>query len=166
MSFHSLALWSCLLPSFSGKVSQDRARLPPASSSLSFQVKSTPSGHSASSPVILARYSGKSLRGLSYMFMAEPTCLARVMKWAALLSHTSPLGLGCRFSSVSIIWICYRIKLSSPSWCRAKSIYWHWVVVKESIVFICRASSQNGKLMLQRPKLLDGFQARVFKRQN
>ena len=91
------------------------------------------------------------------MLMAEPTYLARVMKWTALLSHTSALELGCRFSFVSIIWICYRIKLCSPSRCRAKSIYRHWVVVKESIMFIAGLQARMGRSCLKDPNSLMAF---------
>ena len=38
----------------------------------------------------------------------------------------------------------------------------HWVVVKESTVFISGPSKKNKCLMLKRPKL-NGFQGRVFK---
>ena len=46
----------------------------------------------------------------------------------------------------------------------AKPVYWLLVVVTEHTTFIERApSKENEQLMLKRPKLLDVFQARVFK---
>ena len=44
----------------------------------------------------------------------------------------------------------------------AKPIYWHWVVVKESVAFITRPSKEYRQQMLKRTKLSNRFQGKVF----
>ena len=96
--------------------------------------------------------------------MAEPTSLARVMKWVAWLSHVSFLELGYEFSSIQIIWTCYQTKLRSPPRCRAKSVYWHWVVVKESTVFIAGLQAKRmGSSCSEDPNSLMAYRKGVLK---
>ena len=55
-------------------------------------------------------------------------------------------------------------KLGSAHPHTVKPIYWHQVVVKESIGFIAgRQARSSGQLMLKTPKLPNGFQESIFK---
>ena len=78
--------------------------------------------------------------------------------------------IGRDFKPVVLTWkynsSCYRTKLGSALPRAVKPIYWHWIVVKESAVFILKAPyKENGWLVLRNPELHEGFQQSVFKGQ-
>ena len=59
---------------------------------------------------------------------------------------------------------CYKTKLGSTRPCAINPIYRHWVVVKESAVFIeGRQARSSGLLVLKIPKLTNGVQQSIFK---
>lgn len=47
--------------------------------------------------------------------------------------------------------------LGLPAHHTAKPIHWHQAVVKERKAFVAGPNKENGKLMLKRPELSDGF---------
>ena len=60
-------------------------------------------------------------------------------------------------------WKCYQTKPGLLA-LAVQPIYWHPVVVKQSVAFIERCQTRSpGQLMLKTPELPDGFQASIFK---
>lgn len=53
--------------------------------------------------------------------------------------------------------------LGLPAHHTAKPIHWHQAVVKERKAFVAGPNKENGKLMLKRPELSDGFKGRALK---
>ena len=71
-----------------------------------------------------------------------------------------------RLVVLKLRWCCYRTKLGSTHSHAVKPNYWHWVVVKESAVFISgHKARSSGQLVLKTPELPDGFHQSIFKGQ-
>ena len=91
-----------------------------------------------------------------------PTSLTSQWKenpFAQWLQLKSPNGV-----SLALIWsYFYPTKLGSTCLHSVKPIYWHWVMVKDSVAFITRPSKEYQQLTLKRPKLPSRLQGKIFK---